>query len=365
MADLKPFFDVVRAKFGTLSQSQVDGFNTVLALSDGLPLQHRAYILSTCWHETAATMQPIAEYGKGAGKPYAPLYYGRGYVQLTWQANYAKASNVVGVDLVANPDLALRPDIAGQVLINGMTAGWFTGKKLSDFPAGDYFHMRQIVNGMDRAALIAGYAQAFELALKNIPSAIPIPGSTSVTLPPVTAPVASLSLWERLKWLWLKLAVIFTPPRKPAAPHFADLPAPVPDALLSVPETIPAFGGSEQSHEVDQMSLSPEEIERAFQTHMNGGIAGAQQLFGINLHSADKVRKTFCQAWPEVKKLFDDAVGFAAFIPGASTIAPEAKAFMAVVEQMFIPVACPVAAAAPAPGTAPAAPVTPSAPLNQ
>ncbi len=217
MADLKPFFDVVRAKFGNLSQQQVDGFNSVVALSDGLPLQHRAYILATCWHETAHTMQPIPEFGKGAGKPYGTTYYGRGYVQLTWQANYAKASKIVGVDLVAHPDLALRPDIAGQILINGMTAGWFTGKKLSDFPAGDYYHMRRIINSMDRAPLIAGYAEAFELALKALPAAaaeqpaqpVPVPGSTSVTLPPETAPVASpRSLWDWLKSIFCYSATV-------------------------------------------------------------------------------------------------------------------------------------------------------------
>lgn len=207
MADIKPFFDVVRIKFGNLSQQQVDGLNSILSLSDGLPLQHRAYILATAWHETAHTMQPIPEFGKGAGKSYGTTYYGRGYVQLTWQVNYARASKIVGADLVAHPDLALRPDIAGQILINGMTAGWFTGKKLSDFAPGDYYNMRRIVNGMDRAALIAGYAEAFELALKAIPSsaaeqpagAVAVPGSTSVTLPPATAPAARFSLWGWLK----------------------------------------------------------------------------------------------------------------------------------------------------------------------
>lgn len=217
MADLKPFFEVVRAKFGNLSQQQVDGFNSVVALSDGLPLQHRSYILATCWHETAHTMRPIPEFGKGAGKSYGTTYYGRGYVQLTWQANYAKASKVVGVDLVAHPDLALRPDIAGQILINGMTAGWFTGRKLSDFAADDYYHMRQIINGMDRASLIAGYAEAFELALKAVPTIaaapaeqpaqpVPVPGSTSVTLPPEAAPAGS----PHSLWAWLKS--IFTDP---------------------------------------------------------------------------------------------------------------------------------------------------------
>lgn len=176
MADLKPFFDIVRLKFGPLNQGQVDGITTLLNLSAGLPLPHRAYILATAWHETARTMQPITEIGKGKGRlygvpagPYKQIYYGRGYVQLTWLQNYQKAAQIAGQDLVQYPDLALRPDIAGQIAISGMTGGWFTGKKLSDYS--DYVGMRHVINGTDQASLIAGYAQHFETALKEVPIA--------------------------------------------------------------------------------------------------------------------------------------------------------------------------------------------------
>jgi hypothetical protein len=190
MADLKPFFDIVRAKFGNLSQSQVDGFNTVVDLSVGLPLEHRAYIIATAWHETAHTMQPIAEYGKGKGKlygqptgPYHQAYYGRGYVQLTWLKNYEKAAMATGAELVAHPDLALEPDIAGKILIEGMTGGWFTGVKLE--MCHDYVSMRRVVNGTDCNSLIAGYAMAFELALKALPT--PNPAAAESDLAPAAA----------------------------------------------------------------------------------------------------------------------------------------------------------------------------------
>jgi hypothetical protein len=191
MADLKPFFDIVRAKFGNLSQSQVDGFNTVVDLSVGLPLEHRAYIIATAWHETAHTMQPIAEYGKGKGKlygqptgPYHQAYYGRGYVQLTWLKNYEKAAMATGAELVAHPDLALEPDIAGKILIEGMTGGWFTGVKLE--MCHDYVSMRRVVNGTDCNSLIAGYAMAFELALKALPT--PNPAAAESDLAPAADP---------------------------------------------------------------------------------------------------------------------------------------------------------------------------------
>ena len=60
-------------------------------------------------------------------------YWGRGYVPLIGQANYAKFGQLLGVDLVGNPDLALRPDIAGKIICMGMNKGLFTGYKLSDF----------------------------------------------------------------------------------------------------------------------------------------------------------------------------------------------------------------------------------------
>lgn len=167
---MKAFFDHVRRFFGPLSQPQVDGFMVILNATLTMPMKHRAYVLATVWHETAKTMQPIAEYGKGKGKPYGKpagphgkAYYGRGYVQLTWLANYQKAALATGRDLVANPDLAMEPDIASVILVRGMTEGWFTGKKLSDFTS--YTAMRAIVNGTDKAALIAGHAEVFEDAL--------------------------------------------------------------------------------------------------------------------------------------------------------------------------------------------------------
>jgi hypothetical protein len=53
-------------------------------------------------------------------------------VQITGRANYQKmttALNLVGDrDLVAHPDMALQPDIAGPIMSYGMRKGAFTGK---------------------------------------------------------------------------------------------------------------------------------------------------------------------------------------------------------------------------------------------
>lgn len=51
-------------------------------------------------------------------------------------------------------------------MVDGMEAGRFTGKKLSDYLPGDYVNARRIINGTDKAEQIAGYARQFEAALK-------------------------------------------------------------------------------------------------------------------------------------------------------------------------------------------------------
>ena len=166
MIDRKEFYSQIRATLvkGGLSQPQVDGFEAILdewekrKLTD---LRWLAYIMATAWHETAQRMQPIEEFGRGRGKAYAPTYYGRGFVQITWERNYARLSDVIGVDLVTHPEKALEMDNAIQILFVGMIDGLFTGKALSDYfdKNADWRGARAIVNGKDRAAEIAGYAQ--------------------------------------------------------------------------------------------------------------------------------------------------------------------------------------------------------------
>jgi hypothetical protein len=164
---------------GRLSSSQKSG---TLALLDAWDKYHPnsslrfiAYALATAYWETDRTMQPIAEYGHGAGRPYGrkvppfdQAYYGRGFVQLTWQHNYERAGKEIGEDLAKNPELALKPEIAARIMIRGMLEGWFTTRKLDDFfnaHRTDWLNARTIINGHDHAAEIAGYASHFYTAL--------------------------------------------------------------------------------------------------------------------------------------------------------------------------------------------------------
>jgi predicted chitinase len=89
-------------------------------------------------------------------------------VQLTWDYNYKKMSAVVGVDLVKNPDRALDLKNAIPIMLVGMVQGIFTGKKLSDYfnkTTEDWVNARRIINGHDKANLIAGHAKKFYSAI--------------------------------------------------------------------------------------------------------------------------------------------------------------------------------------------------------
>lgn len=177
------FFDHVRAKpfNGKLTQQQVDGQNALLGeweagYAASCPdLRWLAYALATTLHETASKMWPVTEYGSQAylkGKPYYP-YIGRGFVQLTWEDNYRKATQKLGLtgadDLVKYPDRALDLKIAGDVIYRGMIEGWFTGKKLDGYfnaVVNDPVNARRIVNGNDKDTLIAGYHADFLKAVQ-------------------------------------------------------------------------------------------------------------------------------------------------------------------------------------------------------
>lgn len=169
---------------------------------EGLLRNEAAYVLATAYWETARTFLPVKEAfylgPKAAAYQKKLRYYpwhGRGFAQLTWEANYKKAGDAIGVDLIKNPDLAMEPENAAQILVLGMKDGWFTGKKLSDYitlKRSDYTNARRIVNGTDQADEIASLARKFnaELKLAGYGWVTPDPFQPSTTAAP------KRSLWE-------------------------------------------------------------------------------------------------------------------------------------------------------------------------
>lgn len=212
MALNERFFSAVRSSLygGSLNQVQVDSLNAIVAAwhkhGDG-DQRKLAYILATAHHETGAQFGPrvenlnytsasriravwptrftlasaidyVRQPQKLANKVYGGrlgnnrpndgwLFRGRGPGQLTGRENYERMGRLLGVDLVGDPELALRADIGAAILVLGLVRGLFTGKALA---AGvpDYVAARATVNadGKANGALIAGYATKFEAALK-------------------------------------------------------------------------------------------------------------------------------------------------------------------------------------------------------
>lgn len=209
--DRKVFFDSVRASFGKMKQSQVDGYTKILdeAFVRFTPLNHLAYMLASVWHETAATMQPVREYGSEAylkSKPYYP-WVGEGLIQVTWEENHRKFGATAPGQLMEWPKALV-------ALFDGCTKGMFTGKKLSDYiteTATDYRNARRVVNGLDKADLIAGYALTFEKALRTAgygALVIEYPPDVNVEVavpsPPDVEAIDPLPPPKQTWWGWLK-----------------------------------------------------------------------------------------------------------------------------------------------------------------
>jgi hypothetical protein len=144
LASPDKFFSSIRPLFGTMTKAQVEGIQSKLAAfaAIGAPLAYVAYGLASSFHETAQRMQPIPEIGRGRTYPYGKpgkhggqVAYGRGDIQLTWDYNYAKADEELGLkgELIANYDRALETDISAQIMVLGMTKGWFTGKRFASY----------------------------------------------------------------------------------------------------------------------------------------------------------------------------------------------------------------------------------------
>ncbi|MFN3428994.1 MAG: peptidoglycan-binding protein [Candidatus Sericytochromatia bacterium] len=109
-------------------------------------------------HVETSSFEPIHEYGGPSywaryngradlgnrpGTDDGVVYHGRGYIQLTGRANYQTYGEALDLDLVGNPDLALRPDVAARVLVTYFKSRGIPAKAR----AGDWLGVRRAVNG--------------------------------------------------------------------------------------------------------------------------------------------------------------------------------------------------------------------------
>lgn len=197
MMNRTTFFAYVRkAPFGgRLTTAQVEGMGAILDVwgawfSVKGDKRWLAYMLATTFHETGATMQPVREtfassdkqaiarldnaWRKGQLKWVKTPYwrdgaFGRGLVQITHWTNYKRMGDILKIPLREKPQLALQMPIAINIMFEGMTRGAslrgdFTGVSLENYfneATDDPVGARKIVNGKDKAKLIAGYHKNF------------------------------------------------------------------------------------------------------------------------------------------------------------------------------------------------------------
>jgi predicted chitinase len=171
----------LRTKFGfSANSSQANAVTLLLDQCRWAGITDRrkiAYILATCYHECRFKSIPEMRAKKGTEvwimqeRYWHTGYFGRGFSQLTWKANYEKFSDLLGVDLVGHPELALVPEIGAKILVLGMNGGLFSGVGLSRYftdKKTDWVNARKIVNGTFQADKVAEAAKIIYAKIKNI-----------------------------------------------------------------------------------------------------------------------------------------------------------------------------------------------------
>ena len=167
------FVKACEAAFGSLDQTQKDSIQLIVKMFEryGDKDQNKLiYILATARHES--NFRPIKERRASSSQTevynnqnayWYTGYYGRGFVQLTWDRNYAKMSKLLGVDFVSNPDWVMQPKYAARILVQGMMEGAFTRRPLERYINAskvDFYNARWVVNGLDRASRVKSYAMS-------------------------------------------------------------------------------------------------------------------------------------------------------------------------------------------------------------
>lgn len=228
--DRQEFFAALRPMFGgKLSQTQVEGIDAILQAGGDLPPHHLAHCLAHVRRETGGGMYPIKETVMPSHKDKNPSdaevirrldaafargqlpwvktpywrggAFGRGQIQVTHADNYAKFG-------ISNYADALKLDVSARVVVEGMSQGKFTGRKLSDydFPAAldapPARNPRRIVNGKDGSdAEVARYHRQFYEAIMAAQKSEPV----SKPVAPLAPKPVTKSPWAALLAFIIKL----------------------------------------------------------------------------------------------------------------------------------------------------------------
>ncbi|HRG36895.1 MAG TPA: glycoside hydrolase family 19 protein [Bacteroidia bacterium] len=131
---------VVSKESGFIPKSENMNYTTAESVSKvfGIPLANAGVYVKNPKALGDYAYGPIKKPTLGNGEGEGYLYRGRGFNQLTGKANYKKYGDLVGVNLVANPDKLNDPKVASDVAIeffkNGIKSLAALGK-LSEYNA--------------------------------------------------------------------------------------------------------------------------------------------------------------------------------------------------------------------------------------
>jgi predicted chitinase len=143
-------FEIYRAFLGrVMEDSQI---NTPLRAAAFLAqLAHESgqlRFMEEIWGPTAAQQryEPPSDLASRLGNTQpgdGARFKGRGPIQITGRANYKRYGDLLGVDLISNPDLAATPQIAFQ-----LAAAYWTANGLNELAdAGDFTTITRRING--------------------------------------------------------------------------------------------------------------------------------------------------------------------------------------------------------------------------
>lgn len=225
---------------GRLSREQIAGMEAMFTAwdkhGDG-DLRKLANGLAQCFHETGGRMVPVRETFAAStaqaiarldaawkagrlgqvSKPYwRDGWFGRGRLQTTHYDNYLYAHHRTGLDCVNNPDVLLTEEGDAKVFWPSLFQGWWTRGR---HRLGMYFNAtvddpkgaRRIVNGTDKASLIATYHKAFLDALNAADEATPQPKDVTpeAATPDDVSPAESKPFWMTVLGWFTSLGLTF------------------------------------------------------------------------------------------------------------------------------------------------------------
>jgi len=131
-----------------MKQDSFNFFLSKLLNSTIKDLHQQAYVLATVRHESG--FEAIVERGSEKylrSKPYYPYFWQRLYA-LTWETNYKRFGDLLGIDLVGNPDLACTRNIMENPRIRNDEKD-YSLEETSDYfneTKTDWINARKIIN---------------------------------------------------------------------------------------------------------------------------------------------------------------------------------------------------------------------------